>query len=139
MRTAFLIADSRSSDPRLKVCAIIVPEDNTGILALGYNGTAKGLSNEPDSLVPGQSGMIHAEQNCLIKCPFHYPVAKHMYVTHSPCLQCARLIVNANIRRVVYGQLYRDTSGLDVLRQAGVEVMHQPTYTDSYGYEDAEV
>ena len=113
----------RSYDPRLKVCAIIVPEDNTGILALGYNGNAKGLPNEVESLEPGMSGMLHAELNAVIKCPFHYPVAKHMYVTHSPCRACAKILINANITRVVYGQPYRDTTGIDLMRSVGIEVL----------------
>ena len=112
----------RSYDPRLRVGCVVVPEDNTGILALGYNGNARGLPNEAESLEPGQSGMIHAEQNALVKCPFHYPVAKHIYSTHSMCRQCAKLVINAGIKRVVYGELYRDPSGLDLLRQAGVQV-----------------
>jgi dCMP deaminase len=122
MTVARMLATSRSYDPRLKVCAIVVPADNTGILALGYNGNYRGGPNEAESLVPGQSGMLHAEQNCLVKCPFHYPVAKHLYVTHSPCRQCAKLIINGNISRVVYGERYRDASGLDLLKSAGVEV-----------------
>lgn len=100
----------------------MVPEDNTGIMAFGYNGNAKGMPNEVESLVPGQSGAIHAEQNCLIKAPFHFPLKKHMYITHSSCRACAKLLINANVSRVVYGELYRDASGLDLLRAAGIEV-----------------
>ena len=113
----------RSYDTRLKVCAIMVPEDNTGILALGYNGNAKGLPNEAESLEPGQSHFVHAEANCLIKAPFHFPLKKHMYVTHSTCRACAKLVINANVSRVVHGEMYRDASGLDLLRSAGIEVM----------------
>lgn len=122
MTVATTIADSRSTSPTLKVCALVVPEDNTGILALGYNGGPKGLYNEPVSLEPGKSEFIHAEANALIKCPYHFLKKKHMYVTHSPCPSCARLIVNADISRVVYGVLYRDEAGLTLLRDAGVEV-----------------
>jgi dCMP deaminase len=114
---------ARSYDPRLKVGAVLVPEDNTGILAQGYNGNYKGGPNEAESLEPGQSGMIHAEVNCLIKAPFHFSLKKHLYVTHSTCRQCAKLVVNANVARVVYGELYRDASGLDLLRSVGIEVM----------------
>lgn len=113
----------RSPDPRLKVAAIVVPEDNTGILAQGYNGGPKGLYNEPVSMEPGQSGFIHAEENCLIKCPYHFPLKKHMYVTHSPCPECSRLIINAGISRVVYDVPYRDMSGMVMLQKAGIEVM----------------
>lgn len=126
MTVATTIAGSRSLDPRLKVCALIVPEDNTGILALGYNGGARGLYNVPVSLEPGKSQFIHAEANALIKCPYHFPKKKHMYVTHSPCLDCARLIVNADVSRVVYKELYRDEAGLKLLRDAGVEVHTLP-------------
>ncbi len=117
------VVSKRSPDFRLKVAAIIVPEDNTGILAQGYNGGPKGLYNEAQSTEPGKSGFIHAEANCLIKCPYHFPLKKHMYVTHSPCPECSRLIINAGISRVVYDVPYRDTSGLDVLKSAGIEVM----------------
>lgn len=113
----------RSYDKRMKVGAIIVPEDNTGILALGYNGSWKGGPHEPESLEPGKSGMIHAEENALIKAPYHYPLKKHMYLTHCPCRQCSKLMINAGIARVTYDHPYRDTSGLDILRSAGVEVM----------------
>lgn len=113
----------RSTDPRLKVCAIVVSEDNTSVLGLGYNGGPKGLYNDPLSLEPGQSEFTHAEANCLVHCPYHYPLKKHMYVTHSPCRDCCRLIINAGISRVVYGETYRDTSGLDMLREGGVEVL----------------
>jgi dCMP deaminase len=122
MTIAKTLAESRSPDPRLKVCAIVVPEDNTGILALGYNGSWKGGPNVPTSLEPGCSEFTHAEINCLIKSPFYFPKRKIMYVTHSPCRDCARSIINADIATVVYGELYRDTSGLDILRQGNVIV-----------------
>jgi dCMP deaminase len=106
----------RSYDPRLKVGAIIVSEDNTQLLSLGYNGNYRGGPNKPESLEPGKSGMIHAEVNALIKCDYNFPKRKHMYVTHSPCRDCAKLIINADIARVVYDIPYRDASGLDLLR-----------------------
>lgn len=123
MNIARVIATSRSYDPRLKVAAIIVTDDNTQMLALGYNGNARGLPNEPESLEPGRSGMIHAEVNALIKCDFNHPKRKIMYVTHSPCRDCAKLIINAGISTVIYGELYRDSSGIDLLRSGGVLVM----------------
>lgn len=116
------IISRRSYDPRTKVGCIIVAEDNTQCIAVGYNGRGKGVVNEPKSLEPGCSGMTHAEINCLIKSPHHYPLKKHMYVTTSPCPACAEAILNGNISRVVYGSLYRDTAGIDILKQHGVEV-----------------
>lgn len=121
MNVANAIAQ-RSYDPRLKVGAIIVSEDNTRVLSVGYNGNYKGGPNEPESLEPGHSGLIHAEQNALVKCDFNFPKKKHMYLTHSPCRTCAKLIINAEISRVIYETQYRDQTGIDLLKSAGVEV-----------------
>mgnify|MGYP000617948936 CR=1 FL=1 len=113
----------RSYDPRLKVGAIIVSADNTRLLALGYNGNYRGGPHQHESPEPGKSGFIHAEVNALVKCDYNFPKPKHMYVTHSPCRDCAKLVVNADIALVVYDVPYRDASGLDLLRSAGVEVL----------------
>lgn len=121
MAVACTIAE-RSYDPQLKVGAIIVAGDNTQVLALGYNGNYRGGPHVHESTEPGKSGFIHAEANALVKCDFNFPKHKHMYVTHSPCRDCAKLIINAEIARVVYRLPYRDTSGVDLLRSAGVEV-----------------
>jgi dCMP deaminase len=121
MTIAKAVAD-RSYDPRLKVGAIIVSDDNTRLLSLGYNGNYKGGPNEPDSFDPGQSGFIHAEVNALVKCDYNFNRKKIMYLTHSPCQQCAKLIVNANISEVVYEQEYRDSSGLTILKTCGLTV-----------------
>jgi glycosyltransferase involved in cell wall biosynthesis len=66
----------RSMDPNFKVGAVIVPEDNTGVLALGYNGDHKGGPNQRVSEEPGQSGFIHAEINALIKLDYNNPKKK---------------------------------------------------------------
>jgi len=113
----------RSYDPRLKVGAIIVSNDNTQLLALGYNGNYRGGPHEHESPEPGKSGFIHAEVNALVKCDYNFPKEKHMYVTHGPCRDCAKLIINAGIAQVVYGVPYRDSSGLDLMRSAGVKVL----------------
>lgn len=113
----------RSYDPRLMVGAIIVSDDNTRLLSLGYNGNYKGGPNEPDSFNPGQSGFIHAEVNALVKCDYNFFRKKIMYITHSPCVSCAKLIVNAEISRVVYDEEYRDKSGIDLLHACGIEVI----------------
>ena len=119
--TAKILA-GRSYDPRFRVGAVIVTEDNTQVLAVGYNGDYKGGPNSVESTEPGQSGFIHAEINALIKCDFNHPKVKKMYLTLSPCRQCAKAIVNGGIREVVYDEEYRDTSGIDLLRSAGVLV-----------------
>jgi dCMP deaminase len=123
MDIARTIARNRSPDPRLQVCAIIVTDDNASMLALGYNGGIVGGSNEPASVEPGKSEFLHAELNACIKCPFHHPKKKIMYVTASPCRDCARIIVNAGISKVVYDEAYRDMGGVEILRSAGIEVI----------------
>jgi dCMP deaminase len=106
----------------MKVGAIIVNEDNTRLLALGYNGDYAGGPNEVESLEPGKSGALHAEINALIKCDYSYVGKKIMYITLSPCIQCAKLIINGKINEVVYHEEYRDTSGIELLRKMGITV-----------------
>jgi len=112
----------RSYDPRFQVGTVVVTDDNTQVLAVGYNGNFAGGPNEVESEVPGESGMIHAEINALLKMDYNNPKKKIMYVTLSPCRMCAKAMVNAGIDHVVYDQEYRDTSGLDVLHDSGIEV-----------------
>ena len=112
----------RSYDPRHQVGAVVVTDDNTQVLAVGYNGNYSGGPNEAESMVPGESGMIHAEINALLKMDYNNPKKKILYVTLSPCRQCAKAMINAGVRHVVYDEEYRDPSGVDLLREAGVEV-----------------
>jgi dCMP deaminase len=120
MAMAQLIAQ-RSYDPRYQVGAIVVTEDNTQVLAVGYNGNHAGGPNEVESSIPGESGMLHAEINALLKTDYNNPKKKMLYVTLSPCRMCAKAIINAGISEVVYGEKYRDTSGLEILRESGIE------------------
>lgn len=112
----------RSIDPRFKVGAVIVTEDNTQVLSIGYNGDQAGGSNEVESLEPGQSGCIHAEINALIKLDYNNPKKKKMYVTLSPCKMCAKAIVNASLNEVIYLEKYRDDSGILLLEDANIKV-----------------
>lgn len=121
MSLAIHIAE-RSRDPRLKVGSVIVTDDNTTVLAIGYNGDEQGGTNKPDSLEPGKSGFIHAEANALIKMNFSEHRAKKIYLTHSPCPVCARMIVNAKIEQVYYCESYRDTAGINILVNSGIYV-----------------
>jgi len=113
---------SRSPDPSFKVAAIIVTEDNTQLLSLGYNGDHAGGPNCRESSTPGESGFLHAEINALIKLDFNSPKRKKMYVSLSPCRMCAKAIVNSKIDEVIYIEEYRDTSGINLLREAGIKV-----------------
>lgn len=112
----------RSYDPRNKVGAVIVTEDNTQVLGIGYNGGWAGGPNEVESLEPGMSGMIHAEINALIKMNYSHHKGKKLYVTLSPCRGCAKAIINGGIDSVIYLDDYRDSSGIDLLLEGGVWV-----------------
>jgi dCMP deaminase len=120
MAIARVIAE-RSYDPRLKVGAIIVTSDNTQMLSGGYNGNYAGGPHEHESPEPGLSGFIHAEVNALVKLDFNNPKEKHLYLTHSPCRMCAKLIINAGVKKVVYEVAYRDPSGVKLLQGVGVQ------------------
>lgn len=121
MDIAHLIA-KRSYDPALQVGAVIVSDDNSQMLSMGYNGNYKGGPHERESPDPGMSGFIHAEVNALVKCDFNFHKKKHMYLTHSPCRACAKLIVNAEIEQVIYDKKYRDVSGIEILTSVGIQV-----------------
>jgi dCMP deaminase len=112
----------RSYDPRFQVGAVVVTDDNTQVLAVGYNGNYAGGPNEIESNMPGQSGMLHAEINALLKMDYNNPKTKIMYITLSPCRMCAKAIINSGINEVVYLEEYRDLSGLGVLSNAGILV-----------------
>jgi len=114
----------RSCDQQLQVGALIVSEDNTRVLSVGYNGNYKGGPNERESTDPGRGGLIHAEINALVKCDFNFSKKKCMYVTHSPCKDCAKLIINAEISKVIYDIPYRDMSGIYLLKSIGVDVFN---------------
>jgi dCMP deaminase len=118
---AHMIAQ-RSIDEKHKVGAVIVNEDNTQVLAVGYNGDQKGGPNQRESMETGHSGFIHAEINALIKCDYNYHKKKKMYLTLSPCRMCAKAIVNAGINEVIYCKKYESSNGIDILKDAGIIV-----------------
>lgn len=117
------LISKRSYDPRNQVGAVVVTDDNTQVLSVGYNGNYSGGPNEVESEIPGESGMIHAEINALLKMDYNNPKKKIMYVTLSPCKMCAKALVNAGISTVKYTQEYRNTEGVDILKSAGIEVI----------------
>jgi len=112
----------RSHHPDFKVGSIIVTADNTQVLSLGYNGRAAGMPNKPKSILPGESGLLHSEINALLKLDYNNPKNKILYVTLSPCENCAMAIVNSGIKKVVYDKKYRNEAGLDILKQSGIEI-----------------
>ena len=121
MQMAETIAQ-RSHHPTFKVGAIIVTSDNTQVLSLGYNGNAKGMSNVPQSDLPGCSGLLHAEINALLKLDYNNPKDKVMYLTLSPCVNCAMAVINSGIKKVVYKEKYRDDSGIKMLQSVGIKI-----------------
>ena len=112
----------RSYDSRFQVGSVVVTEDNCQVLAVGYNGNYAGGPNEVESNIPGESGMLHAEINALIKLDYNNPKNKKMYLTLSPCKMCAKAIINAGIKEVFYKEAYRDLSGIDLLLETGIKV-----------------
>ena len=112
---------------RRKVGALIVKEKM--IISDGYNGTPSGFPNVCES-TEGVTlpYVLLAEANAITKVARsnNSSDGSTLYVTASPCMECSKLIIQSGIRRVVFSELYRITDGLDLLRQAGVEVVHLP-------------
>lgn len=110
----------RSHHETFKVGAIIVTSDNTQVLSVGYNGNAAGMKNCIESDEPGCSGLIHAEVNALLKLDYNNIKDKKMYLTLSPCINCAKCIINSKIDEVIYLGTYRDTAGIMLLNDSKV-------------------
>ena len=108
---------------RRKVGALIVKDKM--IISDGYNGTPSGFENicedENDVTKPY---VLHAEANAISKIArsSNSSEGSTMYVTASPCIECAKLIIQAGIRRLVYSQQYRLDDGIKLLERAGIEV-----------------
>ena len=97
------------------------------IISDGFNGTPAGFENvceTPEGVT--KTYVLHAEANAITKVARsnNSSQGSTLYVTASPCLECAKLIIQAGITRVVYNELYRITDGLDLLARAGVECVH---------------
>ena len=108
---------------RRQVGAIIVK--NNMIISDGYNGTPSGFENFcEDENNYTKWYVLHAEANAITKVSASTQSSEGstLYVTLSPCRDCSKLIHQAKIKRVVYGEQYKDTSGLEFLEKAGVEV-----------------
>ena len=112
---------------RRKVGALMV-KDRT-IISDGFNGTPAGFENvcEDENGVT-KSYVLHAEANAITKVARSNNSSEGatLYVTASPCLDCAKLIIQAGIKRVVFDETYRITEGIDLLCRAHVEVSHLP-------------
>ena len=107
----------------LKVGAVLVKDQRT--IANSWNGTITGTSNTCECEDGTTSDFtLHAEQNLITFCAKHGISTNNttIYITHSPCKQCAKLIAQSGITEVVYSQTYKDTAGIDFLQACNILV-----------------
>jgi dCMP deaminase len=113
----------RSTCKRLSVGTVITTTDYRKVLAVGYNGNASGLDNTCDREEPGNCGCLHSEENAVINCDAPRETRKFVFVTHLPCVACAKRLINlGNVEKVVYRNSYRKTDALKLLEHVGIEV-----------------
>jgi len=130
---------------RLQVGAVIVKDDT--VISYGYNGMPAGWDNncedESVELYSGFEGAIHrtvlktkpevlhAESNAIAKLAKsnNSGLGADLFVTHSPCMECSKLIYQSGIRRVFYSENYRDSAGIDFLTKSGVEVIQNERHS----------
>ena len=119
---------------RLKVGAVIVKDD---VITYGYNGMPSGWDNDcehwvevndifsdADRELRTRPEVLHAESNAVSKIARSTVSAKDadMFITHSPCIDCAKLIFQAGVRRVFYSEEYRSRAGVEFLEKSGISV-----------------
>jgi len=132
------VVAKRSTCLRRHVGALVVRDKR--ILATGYNGAPSGLDHcldigclrEAKGIPSGERQELcrglHAEQNAIIQAGLHGVSLRDatLYVTLAPCTTCAKMVINAGIRRVIYQESYPDHLSLELLAQAGVEITRWP-------------
>lgn len=126
LRMAHIWAENSYCERR-KVGAIIVKDKM--IISDGYNGTPVGFENvceDTDGIT--KPYVLHAEANAITKVARsnNSSDGSTLYVTASPCMECAKLIIQSGIRRVVFHEMYRITDGIDLMKRAGIECNHIP-------------
>ena len=131
MKTAYTFAEL-SSAIKLKVGAVVVKDDR--IISLGYNGTPTGWDNTCElEIINFQDGsvqlktkseVIHAEMNALMKLASSSESGKGaaIFITHSPCMECAKGIYQTGITEVYYTEAYRNVDGIEFLQKCGITV-----------------
>ena len=137
MKIAHVVAE-RSTCFRNNVGAVIVK--NKHIVSTGYNGAPRGLDhcldigcyrkehNVPSGQKHELCRAVHAEQNAIIQASLNGASTEDavLFCTHSPCIICAKMIINAKIKKVYYANEYADQSAMDYFKEVGVEVEHLP-------------
>ena len=108
---------------RRQVGALVVKDQR--IISDGYNGTPSGFDNVCEENNVSFPYVLHAEANAITKLARSHNNSDGatLYVTASPCIECAKLIIQAGIRRVVYGERYRLDEGLKLLERAGIDAI----------------
>ena len=117
---------------RLKVGAVIVKDDH--IVSYGYNGMPAGFDNCCETQTEDTLGqaltvtnpeVVHAEMNAIAKVARHNDScqAASIFITHSPCVECAKLILQSGISRVYYKYDYRSTAGIDLLKRSEFAIL----------------
>ena len=130
MKTAEVFAEL-SSAKRLHVGAIVVKDNR--IISIGYNGMPSGWDNDCEYVIQHSDDtvslktkpeVLHAETNAIAKLAKSAESGANatMFITHSPCLDCAKLIYQSGINSVIYRNAYRSNSGIDFLKKSGVKV-----------------
>lgn len=116
-----------SSAQRLQVGSIVVKDHR--IVSVGYNGTPAGWDNIcEDENFKTKPEVIHAEANAISKLARdgESGLGSTLFCTHAPCIECAKLIYGAGIRKVFYRDIYKNDYGLRFLEQSGIEVVRHP-------------
>jgi dCMP deaminase len=116
---------ARSTCSRLNVGTVVTSTDYRKVLAIGYNGNAAGLPNKCDRDDVGNCGCLHSEENAVINCDSPRAMEKHVFVTHLPCVGCAKRLINlGGVRKVYYRTQYRLPEAIALLQSVGIEVVH---------------
>ena len=114
-----------SSAKRLNVGAIVVKDDR--IISIGYNGMPTGWDNKcEDEHFKSKPEVLHAESNAIAKLAksSESGLGASIFITHSPCIECAKLIYQSGISTVYYKNVYRSSAGIEFLKKSKVKVIH---------------
>lgn len=122
MKFAEIIA-TRSTCSRLQVGTVITTVDFRKVISIGYNGNASGLANQCDRETPGACGCLHSEENAVIQCDVPRETKKIVFVTHLPCVMCAKRLINlGGVAKVFYKEDYRIRDSIELFRTVGIEI-----------------
>lgn len=116
---------------RLQVGAVIVKDDS--VISYGYNGMPAGWDNDCENIIGYEKDqpvyktkpeVLHAESNAISKLAksSNSGNGADIFITHAPCLDCAKLIYQSGVRRIWFGTAYRDSAGVDFLKKSGLQV-----------------